>query len=645
MQIYISPQNDDHTTACKTDIKFCEIPYLKNGPLDQTDKSHYRDLLASLKPICWIFCASPGSYACEKQLADFVQLCIDEVVLPCLVCTNMWGGNNRLRILKTFEKMMNDHSRIQLSESVDWRKTFVVNFHKGLVARVNSSKYEDTLLKCEKEVAGVDELLEEISRTSQKRNFSQWVLMRKNDKTVAVTKIRTIKSPETTSNGSGSRFDSSRGNLLCASNQDPISGVMGKCDDRNFGKGQKFQSSNQPLGYSRSKPRDNFIIKFESNIVNISEASGSAENLLRYTKHEDARNSDEPHLKVLNSTYSFSETLYGYLQSRLTLPTPRMLFHLFHNICQKMANEPSLKARKLNGQLNCHNVQLKWSNNTNKVESMDFEIHLFTCSECSNRYIAPELLLDSVSATDSNSYVEASNVYSMGILMWQAYSRGQEPWVLYRNENRVRDVILSDSKLSLPDACEDDIWDQISLCMSIRPGERPTFQDLQKFFECRLKQIPPISIRSPKQATIDAITSLKKQFKEFFSKHYDSCEDGVSESVTIKMFTNRQNHRVFLNLGPVDDLEKIRLEREAMDNDEFFPHLAEQWNEYQQGGNIIEVFEKNKHILCWQFLLYQIAMRGTSLFSCWELLLAIVERRLAKRDYEMEISWLYQMVS
>ncbi len=94
------------------------------------------------KPLCMIFCASPGTFVDLTQLEWLLNLCINKRHIFCaLVCTNMYAGQkkSRLAVLDAFNgllsKFTNDPPR------TDKDVTFYGNV--GLCAAVNSEPYED----------------------------------------------------------------------------------------------------------------------------------------------------------------------------------------------------------------------------------------------------------------------------------------------------------------------------------------------------------------------------------------------------------------------------------------------------------------------------------------------------------------------
>jgi serine/threonine protein kinase len=104
------------------------------------------------------------------------------------------------------------------------------------------------------------------------------------------------------------------------------------------------------------------------------------------------------------------------------------------------------------------------------------------------KYAAPEVLT-------SKSFSEKSDMYSMGVLMWEAYSKGMCPWRDIEN-HVVCQKMKSGERLAQPPRCSDNIWSIILACMSQKPEDRPKFSDLEETLRSRLK-FEPTSSRDP----------------------------------------------------------------------------------------------------------------------------------------------------
>lgn len=99
------------------------------------------------------------------------------------------------------------------------------------------------------------------------------------------------------------------------------------------------------------------------------------------------------------------------------------------------------------------------------------------------RYSAPEILSTNVTAND---YTEKSDVYAMGVLMWEAYSRGTMPWTNIQSDEEVIRRVENGEMLPQPAACSSQYWNIITKTWHRQPNQRPTFDQLQKLFKEQL---------------------------------------------------------------------------------------------------------------------------------------------------------------
>ncbi|CAF1446772.1 unnamed protein product [Adineta steineri] len=96
------------------------------------------------------------------------------------------------------------------------------------------------------------------------------------------------------------------------------------------------------------------------------------------------------------------------------------------------------------------------------------------------RYCAPEILSNNVSVND---YTEQSDVYSMGVLMWEAYSRGAVPWTNIERDNDVIRKVRNGDMLPQPKNCSSKYWNIITKTWAKLPNQRPTFNQLKELFK------------------------------------------------------------------------------------------------------------------------------------------------------------------
>ncbi|CAF2265566.1 unnamed protein product [Rotaria magnacalcarata] len=102
------------------------------------------------------------------------------------------------------------------------------------------------------------------------------------------------------------------------------------------------------------------------------------------------------------------------------------------------------------------------------------------------RYAAPEILQSS----GLSNYSEKSDVYSMGILMWEACSQGQLPYGSIDDDNEVRRLKIKGEILGQPEKCDEKLWNIIVQCWHQQPDVRPTFKMLKEsLLELQLRSI------------------------------------------------------------------------------------------------------------------------------------------------------------
>ena len=101
------------------------------------------------------------------------------------------------------------------------------------------------------------------------------------------------------------------------------------------------------------------------------------------------------------------------------------------------------------------------------------------------RYSAPEMLSANVTANEST---EKSDVYAMGVLIWEAYSRGAMPWTNIETDEDVIRRVRNGDMLPQPANCSAPYWNIITKTWSQQPAQRPTFDHLKKLFIGQLYQ-------------------------------------------------------------------------------------------------------------------------------------------------------------
>ncbi|XP_075063933.1 tyrosine-protein kinase Fes/Fps [Mixophyes fleayi] len=83
------------------------------------------------------------------------------------------------------------------------------------------------------------------------------------------------------------------------------------------------------------------------------------------------------------------------------------------------------------------------------------------------KWTAPEAL-------NYGRYSSESDVWSFGILLWEAFSLGSVPYTSLNNQ-QTREAIEQGTRLPLPDMCPDDIYNLMLNCWEYDPKKRPNF--------------------------------------------------------------------------------------------------------------------------------------------------------------------------
>ncbi|CAF1367180.1 unnamed protein product [Didymodactylos carnosus] len=182
--------------------------------------------------------------------------------------------------------------------------------------------------------------------------------------------------------------------------------------------------------------------------------------------------------------------LSEYLLDLAELPNENILREIFIQITDAM----TFLARNhvIHGDLACRNVLVFAFNPTelkrNLVKLTDFGLSrasiLYATVSCASRtvfdivpirYAALEILLNN----SPDSYSEQSDMYSMGVLMWEALSKGTMPWYLLEHDADVQRQVTSGKRLEQPASCSSKLWLIIRKSMAQQPKDRPDFDTLR----------------------------------------------------------------------------------------------------------------------------------------------------------------------
>jgi serine/threonine protein kinase len=177
--------------------------------------------------------------------------------------------------------------------------------------------------------------------------------------------------------------------------------------------------------------------------------------------------------------------LHTLLQNEEFQPSPKVLVGIFLQIVDAMiyiTNEGVV-----HGDLRCANVlvfQMDSSEPTGSLVKLtnfslarlkDYSGKDNKLSDSPVRYCAPEILR----STDGTNYSELSDVFSMGVLMWEACSKGEIPYGDHINDNDIREKKLKYVELPRPKECHSQIWSVIKGCCYNEQSLRFDFEGLK----------------------------------------------------------------------------------------------------------------------------------------------------------------------
>jgi serine/threonine protein kinase len=196
---------------------------------------------------------------------------------------------------------------------------------------------------------------------------------------------------------------------------------------------------------------------------------------------------------MLLQEYASQGDLSELLQNESTLPNNLQIFcEIFLQIIDAMTY--LVKKNIVHGDLACRNILVfNYSRSSSKdilVKLTDFGLtRTSTIYQTTNysmsttnivplRSSAPEVLQ---SPNNRQSYTEKSDIFSMGVLMWECLSKGNIPWMDF-SEEEIKRKVLHGERLKQPKngPCSIQLWSIILMCMAHRPQDRPTFVQLDR---------------------------------------------------------------------------------------------------------------------------------------------------------------------
>ncbi|CAF3980631.1 unnamed protein product, partial [Rotaria sordida] len=190
---------------------------------------------------------------------------------------------------------------------------------------------------------------------------------------------------------------------------------------------------------------------------------------------------------MLLQEYAPEGSLHDLLDDQPRVPDEMILIEMFSQITDAMAY--LAYNRVTHGDLACRNILVfrfnKYKPEDNLVKLTDFGLtrHSSIYLSVNNqsmvndcipiRYASPELI-------QHQECSEKSDIYSMGVTMWEAFSKANIPWSHIQMDQEICQRVITGEKLSKPIMCSDETWSVILTTMTFNAHERPTFPQLRR---------------------------------------------------------------------------------------------------------------------------------------------------------------------
>jgi serine/threonine protein kinase len=163
------------------------------------------------------------------------------------------------------------------------------------------------------------------------------------------------------------------------------------------------------------------------------------------------------------------------------------------------------------------------------------------------RYTAPEVLQN---PNSKELYTEKSDMYSMGVLMWEAYSpRGKQPWSHITDEMDVKQRVIGGERLQQPSTCSKEMWSIIQTTMAQKSSDRPTFADLNRHL-IELNNKTQTQVLSPNVK--NALKAIKENQTTITLSKTGLCDE-EAKIIVDELKNNSTVHRLILDANKLSN--------------------------------------------------------------------------------------------
>lgn len=177
--------------------------------------------------------------------------------------------------------------------------------------------------------------------------------------------------------------------------------------------------------------------------------------------------------------------LQTLLHTRELQPSSAVLVAIFLQIVGAMAYVASQGI--VHGDLRCGNILVFQMNPSKPTENLvklaNFSLaHRNDASFVDGRQLLTPVrycALEILRSVGRSNYSELSDVYSMGVLMWEACSQGKLPYETSTTNPQLRRRKLNGEKLPRPTNCNDQMWSIMEECWLNEPTIRYNFEEMR----------------------------------------------------------------------------------------------------------------------------------------------------------------------
>ncbi len=163
--------------------------------------------------------------------------------------------------------------------------------------------------------------------------------------------------------------------------------------------------------------------------------------------------------------------------------------------------------------LACRNLLLREDQGRLLCKVADFGLSREAEEYTSSSHLLP-VRWSSIESLRYRTFSQKSDVWSFGIVLWEIFSFGAEPYMELAN-NQILDFLTRGERLAKPDNCPDEVYELMCKCWNENSSNRPSFLELGRLL---------LKMGSP-----------KVKLDEIYTDHSDTTVSASDVSMSIAM--------------------------------------------------------------------------------------------------------------